>query len=111
MITRPKEFKFKSGDYLMLRIPKIARYEWHPFSISSAPEKKDELWLHIRSLGNWTNKVNQYFSDLAQNKSRVLTSNNLYNPNIAESSNMGLISIPNFNTHKPVYVWTYYKWF
>ena len=62
MITRPKNFKFKSGDYLLLRVPKIAKFEWHPFTISSAPENKDELWLHIRSLGNWTRKLNEYFS-------------------------------------------------
>jgi len=62
VITRPKSFKFKSGDYLLLRIPKIAKFEWHPFTISSAPENDDELWLHIRSLGNWTKKLNQYFS-------------------------------------------------
>jgi predicted ferric reductase len=36
-----------------LRIPEIARHEWHPFTISSAPES-DTLTVHVRSLGNWT---------------------------------------------------------
>jgi len=66
IITRPPNFKFKSGDYLFIRIPKIARYEWHPFTISSAPELKDELWLHIRSLGNWTNKLYDYFYEMSK---------------------------------------------
>ncbi len=48
---------------MFIKIPKIARNEWHPFTISSAPELKDELWLHVRSLGNWTKKVNEYFSN------------------------------------------------
>ena len=48
---------------MFVKIPKIARNEWHPFTISSAPELKNELWVHIRSLGNWTNKVNEYFSN------------------------------------------------
>lgn len=63
VITRPKNFVFKSGDYMFIRIPKIARNEWHPFTISSAPELKDELWVHVRSLGNWTNKLNKYFKN------------------------------------------------
>lgn len=40
VITRPKNFNFKSGDYMFIKIPKIARNEWHPFTISSAPELK-----------------------------------------------------------------------
>jgi predicted ferric reductase len=67
IITRPPNFKFRSGDYLYIRLPTIAKYEWHPFTISSAPELKDELWVHIRSLGNWTNKIYDYFQELSQN--------------------------------------------
>ena len=26
---------------------------------------KDELWLHVRSLGNWTNKLYDHFSDIS----------------------------------------------
>ncbi|CAF1087428.1 unnamed protein product [Brachionus calyciflorus] len=63
IIPRPPNFKFKSGDYLFIKIPKIARFEWHPFTISSAPELKDELWLHVRSLGNWTNKLYEHFHE------------------------------------------------
>ena len=37
-ICRPAGFRFKPGDYIFLNIPAIARYEWHPFTISSAPE-------------------------------------------------------------------------
>ncbi len=40
VITRPPNFKFKCGDYIFINIPKIAKYEWHPFTISSAPEVK-----------------------------------------------------------------------
>ena len=38
--------------------------EWHPFTISSAPELEDEIWVHVRSLGNWTNKLHDYFIDM-----------------------------------------------
>ena len=49
----PAGFDFAPGDYVFLRIPAIARHEWHPFTISSAPES-DTLTFHVRSLGNWT---------------------------------------------------------
>ncbi|KAJ8311769.1 hypothetical protein KUTeg_011124 [Tegillarca granosa] len=43
VIRRPKNFKFMAGDYLFLNIPIIAKYEWHPFTISSAPELKGKM--------------------------------------------------------------------
>lgn len=56
----------------------IAQFEWHPFTISSAPEqakntlnvhrvtmtclmKAKTLSLHIRAVGHWTNSLYQYF--------------------------------------------------
>ncbi|XP_075362746.1 NADPH oxidase 5 [Mycteria americana] len=61
VIERPQFFHYKPGDYIYLNIPAIAAYEWHPFTISSAPEQQETLWLHIRSLGQWTNKLYEYF--------------------------------------------------
>ena len=42
---------------LTVRIPSIARGEWHPFTISSAPERNDILTLHVRTSGNWTSAL------------------------------------------------------
>ncbi|NXH24786.1 NOX5 oxidase, partial [Myiagra hebetior] len=64
VIQRPKSFHFQPGDYVFLNIPAIAAYEWHPFSISSAPEQPETLWLHIRARGQWTSKVYEYFQQL-----------------------------------------------
>uniref|UniRef100_A0A3B4T5F8 NADPH oxidase 5 n=1 Tax=Seriola dumerili TaxID=41447 RepID=A0A3B4T5F8_SERDU len=61
VIKRPQFFHFKPGDYVYINIPVIAKYEWHPFTISSAPEQSDTLWLHIRSMGQWTNRLYEYF--------------------------------------------------
>jgi Ca2+-binding EF-hand superfamily protein/ferredoxin-NADP reductase len=52
-VAKPPGFTFGPGDYAFLRIPAIARHEWHPFTMSSAPER-DDLVFHARSLGNWT---------------------------------------------------------
>ncbi|XP_075202197.1 NADPH oxidase 5 isoform X3 [Anomaloglossus baeobatrachus] len=61
VVKRPPSFQYKPGDYIYLNIPLIAKYEWHPFTISSAPEQEETLWLHIRSLGQWTNSLYDYF--------------------------------------------------
>ncbi|TCS43015.1 ferric reductase-like transmembrane domain-containing protein [Reinekea marinisedimentorum] len=44
---------FYPGDYLKIRIPSVAKDEWHPFTISAAPESF-VLDLHIRYNGDWT---------------------------------------------------------
>lgn len=40
VIKRPQHLVFRPGDYVFVNIPVIARYEWHPFTISSAPEQE-----------------------------------------------------------------------
>ena len=61
VIKRPPHFTFEPGDYIFVNIPVIATFEWHPFTISSAPEQADEISLHIRVVGHWTNKLYEYF--------------------------------------------------
>ena len=39
VVQRPPKFKFTAGDYVFVRIPEISAYEWHAFTISSAPEQ------------------------------------------------------------------------
>lgn len=51
-LPRPPDFNHRAGDYAFLRIPALARHEWHPFTISSAPGSN--LTFHIRSEGDWT---------------------------------------------------------
>ncbi|MGO8693832.1 MAG: ferric reductase-like transmembrane domain-containing protein [Rectinemataceae bacterium] len=53
-IHRPESFDFQPGDYIFLKIPRISRFEWHPFTISSNPEEGKAVSVHICSLGNWT---------------------------------------------------------
>ena len=55
-----KEFDFSPGDYVFINIPSISRFEWHPFTISSAPEVEETFGLHIRCAGGWTNALYQY---------------------------------------------------
>lgn len=56
-IKKPANFgkgqKFQPGMYMFINIPLISQFEWHPFTISSAPEDS-YLSLHIRKAGDWT---------------------------------------------------------
>lgn len=61
VIKRPMHFCFRPGDYIFVNIPAIAKYEWHPFTLSSAPEQEDYIWLHIRGVGEWTNRLHEFF--------------------------------------------------
>ncbi|XP_046447189.1 NADPH oxidase 5-like [Daphnia pulex] len=61
VIRKPENFNFNPGDYVFVKIPAITASEWHPFTISSAPELPDVMWLHIRCAGGWTNKLYDYF--------------------------------------------------
>ncbi len=61
-LTKPKGWNAQPGDYAFVRIPAIARYEWHPFTISSAPER-DHITFHVRSLGNWTSALRTFVEE------------------------------------------------
>jgi len=58
----PPGFQQRPGDYAFLRIPHLARFEWHPFTISSAPGA-ERLCFHIRSEGDWTKALRQMADD------------------------------------------------
>eukprot|EP00092_Neocalanus_flemingeri_P014374 GFUD01015505.1.p1 GENE.GFUD01015505.1~~GFUD01015505.1.p1 ORF type:complete len:1072 (-),score=233.84 GFUD01015505.1:230-3445(-) len=63
VINRPAHFKFNPGDWVFIKIPSISQMEWHPFTISSAPEVEDYITLHIRGVGDWTKKLHNYVKD------------------------------------------------
>ncbi|KAJ7535860.1 hypothetical protein O6H91_12G048800 [Diphasiastrum complanatum] len=74
-MLRPPGFKYKSGMYMFLKCPAISPFEWHPFSITSAPGD-DYLSVHIRTAGDWTLEMKRIFSEVCEppvgNKSGLL---------------------------------------
>jgi hypothetical protein len=49
------------GQYLFIQCPHISQIEWHPFTISSAPDEKT-VTIHVRVCGenSWTRRVHDY---------------------------------------------------
>ncbi|KAI4364919.1 hypothetical protein MLD38_020950 [Melastoma candidum] len=60
-MEKPPQFKYKSGQYMFIQCPAVSPFEWHPFSITSAPDD-DYLSVHIRQLGDWTQELKRVFA-------------------------------------------------
>ncbi|CAH1419051.1 unnamed protein product [Lactuca virosa] len=61
-MSKPQGFKYKSGQYMFVKCVAVSPFEWHPFSITSAPGD-DYLSVHIRTLGDWTGQLKTVFSE------------------------------------------------
>ncbi|KAK9276659.1 hypothetical protein L1049_006195 [Liquidambar formosana] len=64
-MSKPQGFKYKSGQYMFVNCAAVSSFEWHPFSITSAPGD-DYLSVHIRTLGDWTRQLKSVFSEVCQ---------------------------------------------
>lgn len=63
-MSKPQGFKYKSGQYMFVNCAAVSPFEWHPFSITSAPGD-DYLSVHIRTLGDWTRQLKTVFSSMS----------------------------------------------
>ncbi|GAB2291574.1 hypothetical protein Dimus_025828 [Dionaea muscipula] len=59
---KPQGFTYKSGQYIFLQCPTISKFEWHPFSITSAPGD-NYLSVHIRIVGDWTRELKSVITE------------------------------------------------
>ncbi|XP_069053201.1 NADPH oxidase 3 isoform X2 [Lepisosteus oculatus] len=59
---RKDGFKMEPGQYVFLQCPAISRLEWHPFTLTSAPEE-DYFSVHVRLKGDWTEALRAAFVD------------------------------------------------
>ncbi|VFQ87252.1 unnamed protein product [Cuscuta campestris] len=64
-MSKPQGFRYKSGQYMFVNCAAVSPFEWHPFSITSAPGD-DYLSVHIRTLGDWTRQLKTVFSEVCQ---------------------------------------------
>ncbi|KAL9224638.1 hypothetical protein vseg_000656 [Gypsophila vaccaria] len=62
VMSKPQGFKYKSGQYIFVQCPAISKFEWHPFSITSAPGD-NFLSVHIRIVGDWTQQLKRVFTE------------------------------------------------
>ncbi|XP_072348918.1 dual oxidase 2 [Scyliorhinus torazame] len=58
---RPQNFEYKSGQWVRIACLSLGPNEYHPFTLTSAPNE-DTLSLHIRAVGPWTTKLRETYS-------------------------------------------------
>ncbi|KAF9263193.1 NADPH oxidase [Marasmius fiardii PR-910] len=50
---KKEKTKVRAGQYIFLNCPEISYFQWHPFTLTSAPEE-DYISVHIRVVGDFT---------------------------------------------------------
>lgn len=55
LMPASRNFDYRAGQYVLLQVPVLSRWQWHPFTISTCIG--NELQLHIKTDGNWTGKL------------------------------------------------------
>ncbi|XP_059970959.1 NADPH oxidase 3 [Mesoplodon densirostris] len=57
---KKRDFKMAPGQYVLIQCPSISSLEWHPFTLTSAPQE-DFFSVHIRAAGDWTEALCKAF--------------------------------------------------
>ncbi|KAF2716953.1 hypothetical protein K431DRAFT_277881 [Polychaeton citri CBS 116435] len=52
-----KDWKYSAGQYILLQVPKVSFFQWHPFTISAC--RGSILQVHIKFDGDWTNALRE----------------------------------------------------
>lgn len=50
--------KYTAGQWLFIQVPDVSRFQWHPFTITSAPEDP-YVSIHIRQVGDFTKALGE----------------------------------------------------
>lgn len=58
MVLQVKHNKFEPGQWIQVKVPAISTREWHPFSITSAPNHST-ITLDIKAIGDWSIQLQQ----------------------------------------------------
>ena len=70
-LTVPRgDMKFLAGQFCFICVPSLARTQYHPYTISSAPHDTT-VDFHIRALGDWTDKLLTWAKTTPQAEIRI----------------------------------------
>lgn len=65
----------RAGQYIFLNCPEISYWQWHPFTLTSAPEE-DYISVHIRCVGDFTTAFAEALGcDFSKNKAKEKNEN------------------------------------
>ncbi|KAG9570225.1 hypothetical protein KCU79_g1089, partial [Aureobasidium melanogenum] len=69
MMPGSRNFDYRAGQYVLLQVPVLSHWQWHPFTISTC--MGNELQLHIKTDGNWTRKLRKLGTSLEAVKIKI----------------------------------------
>ncbi|KAH0282469.1 hypothetical protein KCU62_g9699, partial [Aureobasidium sp. EXF-3399] len=69
MMPASRNFDYRAGQYVLLQVPELSRWQWHPFTISTCIG--NELQLHIKTDGNWTGRLRRLGSSQEATKIKI----------------------------------------
>ncbi|XP_030534927.1 respiratory burst oxidase homolog protein B isoform X2 [Rhodamnia argentea] len=84
-MSKPQGFRYTSGQYIFVNCAAVSPFQWHPFSITSAPGD-DYISIHIRTVGDWTSQLKAMFLKVCRPPS--IDQSGLLRADIASGENM-----------------------
>ncbi len=54
-IPSSRNWNYEAGQYVLLQVPQVSFFQWHPFTISTCIGR--QMQLHIKTGGDWTRKL------------------------------------------------------
>lgn len=66
-IRLPRVFHYEAGQYAEIKVPHLSKFQWHPFTIASAPHEP-EIIFYIKAVGDWTRSLYQLFAERQSNE-------------------------------------------
>ena len=67
-VKKPKNYKYRPGQFCFINCPSVKRFQWHPYSFASAPKNKYLIFM-VKRVGDWTGK---FIDRLLEAKKRLL---------------------------------------
>lgn len=66
-IRLPRVFHYEAGQYAEIKVPQLSTFQWHPFTIASAPHEP-EIIFYIKAVGDWTRNLYRLFGERLSNE-------------------------------------------
>ncbi|KAJ8975680.1 hypothetical protein NQ317_019635 [Molorchus minor] len=63
VFRKPENFQYKAGQWVRIACLALNKREYHPFTLSSAPDE-DNLTVHIRAVGPWTTHIRNIYDTM-----------------------------------------------
>ncbi|KAJ3498196.1 hypothetical protein NLG97_g1314 [Lecanicillium saksenae] len=54
-LPRERMWRYRAGQYVLVQVPAISFFEWHPFTVSF--RRGSQISLHVKAGGNWTRRL------------------------------------------------------